>query len=560
MSTTITRPGSRLRRSLAGALTTALAASSIALLPSSAQADPDPAPAPNLTWKISQQFVDHLSTRTLGANTTFNAETGFTFSGGTGYFDAGNGAASIAYKGSVKGAFINGTTEFYSVTVADPIVTVEADGEGTISAVVSSANAAQGPNPAASTDPARVVVTTFVADSENWNTASGFSSLTDAPDWTGVLPADSATATNLGIGAGKPVDGKSFSPAFLGGIVPGVRAHFYASGSSSDPKKNPAIFTATVGAPATAVTVNSTTPAGVSLGIKGSGFSRATNPGDAGVYVGVAESGELPDVSSQSAMAAFAAAVPVWSAAIGTDGSFTTALNVPADKLDPTKQYSVYTWRAHSHSTTSQDTETPLTIDYSALLQKTSVPIVTATSSTYGKSSTVTVTVPTVGATAPTGNVTLSGAVAQTVALVNGTATFALPTTLAAGSNALTASYAGDANYKASSASSTLVISKANVSVKRNKITKTPTSKKAGKTSLTVKSTSGGPAVTGKVKVTFKKGKTTKSKTVTIKNGKGNVTIPKLAKGTWKITVTFNGTSNFNKTASKKAGSVKVKK
>ena len=29
--------------------------------------------------------------------------------------------------------------------------------------------------------------------------------------------------------------------------------------------------------------------------------------------------------------------------------------------------YSVYTWRAHSHSSTSQDTETPVTIDWSKL-------------------------------------------------------------------------------------------------------------------------------------------------------------------------------------------------
>lgn len=561
MSTTLTRPGNRLRRTLAGALTTALAASSIALLPSVAQAEPGPAGEPTLTWKISQQFVDHLSTRSLGGGATFNVETGFTFSGGTGYFDSGNGASSIAYKGSVKGAFVNGTTEYYSVTVADPIVTVDAAGEGAISAVVSSASAAMGASPAASTDPKRVVVTTFDADESDWVASAGTNSLTDTPDWINVLPADSTTATNLSIAAGKPVDGKSFAPTFLGSIVSGVRAHFYDSGTgTSNPKKNPATFTAAVVAPTTKVTVNSTTPAGVALGIKGSGFSKVTKPGDAGVYVGVAESGGLPDVSSQAATAAFAAAVPVWSASIGTDGSFATALTVAADKLDPAKQYSVYTWRAHNHSTTSQDTETPLTIDFSSLVQKTSAPVVAVSSSTYGKTSTVTVNVPTVGSTPATGTVTLSGAVAQAATLANGTATFALPKTLSAGSKALTASYSGDVNYKASSAASTLVINKANVSVKRNKIKKAPTSKKAGKTTLTVKSTTGGPAVTGKVKVTFKKGKKTKTKTVTIKNGKGNVTIPKLAKGTWKITVKFNGTSNFNKTATKKAGSVKVKK
>ena len=70
-------------------------------------------------------------------------------------------------------------------------------------------------------------------------------SLTATPDWAGVLPADSAEATGLGIGAGKPIDGKAFAPSFLGQIDTGLRAHFYASGSGSDPKKAPASFTAT---------------------------------------------------------------------------------------------------------------------------------------------------------------------------------------------------------------------------------------------------------------------------------------------------------------------------
>ena len=145
MSITPTRPKGRLRRPLVGIMTTAVTASALALVPGTAQAaDAAPVAAPTFTWKISQQFVDHLSTRTLTDGATFDATTGFTFVDGTGYVDSGNGAASISYEGSVKAGFVFSGNEFYSVTVADPVVTVDAAGEGTISAVVSPANAAQG--------------------------------------------------------------------------------------------------------------------------------------------------------------------------------------------------------------------------------------------------------------------------------------------------------------------------------------------------------------------------------------------------------------------------------
>jgi hypothetical protein len=560
MPTTLTRPKARLRRSFAGVVTAALAASSLALLPGTAQAADAPLPAPSLTWKISQQFVDHLSTRTLTDGATFDAASGFTFVGGTGYVDSGNGAASIAYQGTVKGAFVNLGTEYYSVTVADPIVTVDAQGEGTVSAVVSSVSAAQGSNPANQTPPTRVVVTSFDATASEWTTTSGRSILKDTPDWAGVLPADSAKATALGIGAGKPVDGKAFAPTFLEGIVPGVRAHFYASGATSDTKKNPAELTAAVDGPAVTVTTTSASPTGgLNLSVTGSGFTRATNPGDAGVYVGLAPSGGLPDTTKFDT-SAFAGANWVMPGAINeTTGAFTSTINAPTSALDPTKSYSLYTWRAHAHSTPSQDSETPVVIDFSALSRVTSAPSVTAPSSTYGAGRTVTVTIPQRGAVVPTGTVTLTGPVAQSAVLSGGTATFQLPRTLPAGSSTITVAYSGDDTYVASSATRTVTIAKAGVRITRNKITRKPTSKKAGKTSLTLRSTTGGPAVTGKVTVTFtKKGHKTKTKTVTVKSNMGTVTIPKLTKGTWKISAKYTGTTNFAKTATVTVGAVKV--
>lgn len=557
MSTTTT-PRRTLRRTLAGVMTTTLAASGIALLPAGAQAA-ETAPAPTLTWKISQQFVDHLSTRTLSGGATYADGTGFTFGGGVGYTDSGNGVSRIAYQGSVKGAFVNQGTEFYSVTVADPIVSVDADGEGTVSAVVSSQNAASPQAAAASSGPARVVVTTFDATAADWTSTGRTRSLTDTPAWAGVLPADSPAAAELGIGTGKPVDGKAFAPSFLGGVVPGVRAHFYASGAGSDVKKNPATFVATVGAPSVTASTTSATPAGgLNLSVAGTGFTQVTNPGDAGVYVGLAPSGGLPDTSSFDT-SAFAAAA--WVSSIDqVTGSFTTTLNAPTAKLDPSTTYSLYTWRAHAHSTPSQDTETPVAIAFADLEQVTSAPSASSEVTAYGSDRTLKVTVPRVGSTAPTGTVTLSGAVSQSAPLVGGTATFQLPRTLRAGASALTVAYSGDGNYRASTSTHTLSVAKATVSVKRNKIAKKPTSRRSGKTSVSVGSTAGKVA-SGKVTVTFKKkGQKTRTKKVTVKNGKASVTIPKLAKGTWKVTVKYTGSDNYAASATRSAGSVKVKK
>jgi hypothetical protein len=87
-------------------------------------------------------------------------------------------------------------------------------------------------------------------------------------------------------------------------------------------------------------------------------------------------------------------------------------------------------------------------------------------------------------------------------------------------------------------------------------VTKAPTSKKAGTYKVTI---AGASTATGKVTLKLKKGKVTK--TITGKLSKGAVTfsVPKLAKGTWKVTISWPGDSKYQ-AASATGTSIKVKK
>lgn len=157
----------------------------------------------------------------------------------------------------------------------------------------------------------------------------------------------------------------------------GLRSHFYASGSSSDADKPPAAFTAQLPRTVTSAVdaSQSSFAKGLAVTVTGTGFVAGTGGlNDAGVYVGIAESGGLPDVSSQESQSQFAQSAFVPSASI-TANAFTKALTVPTNKLDKTKSYSIYTWQAHTHNTTAQDTETPLVFNR-ALLSQPTAPIV----------------------------------------------------------------------------------------------------------------------------------------------------------------------------------------
>ncbi len=524
MSLTHAPGGRRLARiavPTAGALV-ASALSVVALAPSPATAAAD-APAPALRWEVSQQFDNHLSTHSYAGGATEDADGVVTFPAGDTTYDAATDVLTTSYEGTVRGAFVNAGNELYSVSFADPVLTVARDGSGELSAVVAS-------TVTGSTTPeaARVVTARFGAGDAAWAATAERATLTATPDWEGVVTADSDQSAALGMTTGRPYGNRSWQPSHLTQLPTSLRSHFYStnSGGADWTTKAPATIVAEV-APQVAATVTQSASE-VTVVATGRGFTGVTNPGDNGVYVGIAPSGGLPDVSSQEGMDAFAAAS--WVPAAGlVDGGFTRTLVAQVADLTPGTDYSLYTWRAHSHSTTSQDTETPLDLDLVGELSVTG-----PATARYGSAPAYVVSVP-----GGSGVVTLSGAGAPlTATLSGGTARFALPRTLAVGTRTL--SFAHDGR----TVTRQLTLSKTATTVSRTHVRKA-TAKQAGIVLVRVRPTvAGAPAAPGTVRVTMTKGKVTRVKTARLTSGQVRVTLPKVAQGRWSVRTAYAGSAN----------------
>jgi hypothetical protein len=558
MSITLARPQRSTRpwrtRALTGPLAAAVVAAGLSVAAAPAHAE-ESVTAPSLSWKVSAyianpsgQFADH----TVSGGATETDRT-VTFPNGVGTYNSATGATSVTYAGTFKAAGQGGS---YSVAFANPTVTVDSSGQGSISADVTWTIA-----PGSTAGPSRVRLTTFTAQPSDWTSTHSLPTLTKTPNWAGVLPPNTPESAAAGItNTSRPVNGESFDPELITLLNPQIKAFFYSTGSNpaSDALKAPASFTAQAPVATIAASATSAAPESVSVAVTGTGYS-AEQPG---IYVGVAESG-LTDLTDASKFVG-----TIWSNSPGNpafavkpDGTFAATLSLTAADiaaLDKNKSYSVYTFKAHGQNVAdpTQTAERAVAIDFSGFPKVSSVPTIAAPASVFGQASTVTVSVPTAGAFAPTGDVTLTGLGTQP--LKDGAATFSLPTGLAAGTTALTATYSGDGNYATATATASKTVAQAKVSVKRGATTK-PTTKRTGRTTLALKSATSAP-VDGRVTVTFTKGGKTKVKTVTVTNGRAKVTIPKLAKGRWTVTVRYAGTASFQKTATLKRGSFTVTK
>lgn len=184
----------------------------------------------------------------------------------------------------------------------------------------------------------------------------------------------------------------------------------------------------------------------------------------------------------------------------------------------------------------------------------TSVAVSGATTAAYG--STVRWTVTVRGGSPAGGTVTVAGSGVNVRATVSrGRAVVTLPRTLAPAGRTLRVAYSGDGTHLASYRNLGLRVVKANVSAAA-KVTKKPTSRKAGKVRVTVRG-AGPVRAGGNVTVTIQKG----SKRYTVRgnvrsNGTVDLTLRKLAKGTWTVKAVYAGDARYNARAT---GAVRVK-
>lgn len=156
---------------------------------------------------------------------------------------------------------------------------------------------------------------------------------------------------------------------------------------------------------------------------------------------------------------------------------------------------------------------------------------------TYGKATTVTVTTTGV-ADGQTVAIKVGSAAAVSRTVTAGKATLVLPANKPAGSYAVTASYAGNAEVASSSATRSLTIAKAAPVISET----FPTATLVGKPGKgVVKVALAGSTLKPTGKVTIKMGTKVVKAAVSLVNGQVTITLPKLTKGKHTLTIVYSG-------------------
>lgn len=430
-----------------------------------------------------------------------------------------DGSAVVEWDGSWSVNFYGPLVPF---TFTDPVLTVDKDGTGTLKADLSGyASSMENPEVKEPLAPrGDVVIATF--DGVEIDPAG---KVTIMPDYAGVeVETGDATPQNrsaTGWGAWP-------QPFVDFHLATGLSSYWYSSGGAADPYKAPSPLTVDftdaeqIDGPTVEAPLINTQPADVSAVVGGD------------VELTVSATGEGLGYR--------------WQKRIGS-----LWIDIPDETTATLKLADVVAEDAGRYRVRVTNTAGTVVSDVAAVTiakQATQLTVSAPSSRTYGKAVTVKVAVPD-----RTGKIALTGAgTARSASIVNGVATFSLPKTLAAKAYTLRASFTGDATYASATGSTKLTVKRANVSFRSVKVTKKPTSKKAGKATVQVRSATG-VVVSGKVRVTLTKGKATKRVTVTVKNGKATVKLPKLAKGTWRVQATSLRSTNFNS----KTKTIKVK-
>lgn len=433
-----------------------------------------------------------------------------------------DGSASVAWDGSWSVNFYGGLVPF---TITDPELEVDKDGKGTLTADLSG-YASSMENPEIKTPLAPVKDVTIATFTDVQIDPAG--KVTVDPNYAGVeldVPEGQTPQNRTNTGWG------SWPQVFVDfHFATGLSSYWYSSGGAADGKKPPAPF------------VVDFTDAEQTDGPSVTAPVITDQPLTQSVLIGADVSLSVTATGDDLAFR--------WQKRVGS-----LWIDIPDEGNDTLKLTGVVAEDAGQYRvrvSNSAGNVVSATAVLTLAKHASKLSIGAPSSTVYGKAATVTVTVPD-----RTGKVTLTGAgAARTVTLAGGKATFTLPKTLKAGGYTLGASYAGDTTNAGVSASRKLTVKRAAVSFKTLKVTKKPTRSKAGKATMTLRSSTGAVA-TGKVTVTVKKGKTTKRVTVNVKNGKATVKLPKLAKGKWKLTAVYKQSPNFTK-ATAKTRTVKI--
>jgi thiol-disulfide isomerase/thioredoxin len=206
---------------------------------------------------------------------------------------------------------------------------------------------------------------------------------------------------------------------------------------------------------------------------------------------------------------------------------------------------------------------------------------VTADPVTYGTAPKIAIAIANDYGRVPTGDVSLvvkkggTTVASASTAVAHDAASFTLPV-LDAGTYDYTLSYAGDDQIVAFTETGSLTVSpagktpvvvpsptpvttvtavstpvtpakvtRAKASKVKGVVAKAPTSKKGGKYKVTIATPKGASAASGKVTIKLKKGKTTKTITGKLSRGVVTVSLPKLARGTWKVTISWPGDAHY---------------
>lgn len=219
------------RGGVAAALVALLAAlASVVSAPASGAEEAPAAPAVGLTWKMSTHAFESSSLAPAHATTAPATKTdaGFVFPQVSSFtYDAASRAGAITFPGAYElGNLVQGN---YRIRIADLTVTLDGDGTGTLSALVSYALTPAPEQPHTYTTPVRVVVADLTLPDGAITDTGSHVSFTVTPDFEPV-PDD--------------VDGRrQFPQAFLDTLDSSLRNHFRQSGSGSDANKPPAPIT-----------------------------------------------------------------------------------------------------------------------------------------------------------------------------------------------------------------------------------------------------------------------------------------------------------------------------